>query len=157
MCVCLGAVHFLLLSLRASSGSHVGLLALCLQDKDVGPEEDLGGWRGGDTDRESRAGRDHRGDKLEHGGNQPAGQAGGERCGERPAAGESARILNAPLAFADVKGCSECGGEHQGGEEVIDVDAEPSPPPPLVGNHLFYPAAPHRGRQDGCGCVCLGK
>ena len=39
------------------------LLALCAQDKDVGPEEDLRGWRSGDADTESRAGRNQRGDK----------------------------------------------------------------------------------------------
>ena len=39
------------------------LLALCVQDKDVGPEEDFRGWRGGDADTESKAGRNQRGDK----------------------------------------------------------------------------------------------
>ena len=34
------------------------LLALCVQDKVVGLEEDLGGRRGGDADTDSRAGRD---------------------------------------------------------------------------------------------------
>ena len=132
------------------------LLALCVQDKDVGPEEDLGGWRGGDTNTESRAGHDHRGDKPEHGGNQPVGRGGGERCAEPPAAGGSARIPSAPLAFAVVEGClgSERGGEHQGGEEVIDVNAKPPPP---VSSHLFYPTPPHRGTEDGCGRVCFGK
>ena len=33
------------------------LLALRVQDKDVGPEEDLGGWRGEDADTESRSAR----------------------------------------------------------------------------------------------------
>ena len=42
------------------------LLALCVHNKDVGPEEDLGGWRGGDADTESRAGRNQRGDRPEH-------------------------------------------------------------------------------------------
>ena len=39
------------------------LLALCVQDKDVGQEEDLGGWRGGDADAQSKAGRNQRGDR----------------------------------------------------------------------------------------------
>ena len=40
------------------------LLALCVQDKDVGSEEeDLGGWRGGDADTQSKAGRNQRGEK----------------------------------------------------------------------------------------------
>ena len=73
------------------------LLALCVQDKNMGPEEDLGGWRGGDADTESRAGGDRLGDRPEHGGSQPAGQGGGERRGERPAAGGSAQGSGVPL------------------------------------------------------------
>ena len=103
-----------------------GLLALCVQDKDVGPKEDLRGWRGGDANTESGAGCDQRGDKPEHGDGKLAGRGGGERGGESPAAGGSARIPSAPVAFAVVEGCpgSGRGGEHQGREEVIPVDAE---------------------------------
>ena len=106
------------------------LPALGVQDKDVRPEEDLGGWRGGDVDTESRASRRQRGDRPEHGDGQPSGQGGGERRGESLAVGGSARIPSAPLAFAAVEGCpgSKRGGEHQGREEVIDVDADPPPP-----------------------------
>ena len=107
------------------------LLALCVLDKDVAPEEYLGGSRGGEADTESRAGHNQRGDRPEHGDGQPAGQGGGERRGESPAAGGSARIPSAPLPFAAVEGCpgSERGGEHPGREEIINVDAEPPPPP----------------------------
>ena len=85
----------------------------------------LMGWR-----HRAAVGRNLRGDRPGRGDSQPAAQGGGERRGESPAEGGSARIPSAPLAFAAVEGCpgSERGGEHQGGEEVIDVDAEPPPP-----------------------------
>ena len=63
------------------------LLALFVQDKDVGPEEDLGGWRGGNANTESREDRNQRGDRPERRDSLPAGQGGGERRGESPAEG----------------------------------------------------------------------
>ena len=38
------------------------LLALCVRDKDVGPEEDLGGWKRGDEGATPRADNGQRGD-----------------------------------------------------------------------------------------------
>ena len=41
-----------------------------------------------------------------------------------------------------------------GGAGFVDVDADHTPP---FTSHLVYPAIPYRGKQDGCGCVGLGK
>ena len=74
------------------------LLALCVQVRDVGPEEELGGWRSGDGDAGSRARPEQCETGPEQGGGQPARRVGEEGRGERPAAGESARIPSAPVA-----------------------------------------------------------
>ena len=68
--------------LSLKSSFQGGPLAICLRDKELGPEEDLGGWRVGDADTETRAGRNQRGHIPEHGDSQPAEQGGGGGGGE---------------------------------------------------------------------------
>ena len=136
------------------------LLALCVREKDVGPQEVLGEWREAETPADSSA---DRGRRAEGGGarGQPAcrgggGEAGPEKIGEIPVRSGDARGPDVPQAFAAVQG--RPGSERAGGrrerEDVIDVDAEPPPPP--LGRHLFHPSPPDRGAPDGCR-VGLGK
>ena len=153
-CSCRGPVRK-----GAWSGSAVPgeLLALCVRDKDVGPEEDLGGYRDAEATAESRADRGRRDDGGEQGDRQPAGGGGGagtERDKESPNRSGDATVLDVPLAFVAVqrRPGSERASGHRGRENVIHVDAEPP-----VGRHPLYPSAPNRGTPDGCGRVGNGK
>ena len=82
------------------------LIALCVQEKDVGPEEDLRGWRDAEATAESRADRGRRDVGAEQGDGRPTGGGGGgtERERESPDRSGDARVLDVPLAFADVQG-----------------------------------------------------
>ena len=114
-------------------------LALCVRNRDVGPEEDLGGWKGADASAESKVDHSPQGDGQEQGDGlptcmpacQPAGRGGGESSRESPAAGGDARITSVPMALVAVEGRpgSERAVERQGRDDLIDVDAEPPPPP----------------------------
>ena len=73
-------------------------------------------------------------DKMTGGGGGEGGPASGggpKRSGESPDRSGDARVLDVPLAFAAVQG--RPGSERAGGrwerEDVINVDAEPPPPP----------------------------
>ena len=59
-----------------------GMLALCLQDRDVGPEEELGGWHTGDAHAGSRTNPEQRRTGPQQRGGQPARQGGEEGHGE---------------------------------------------------------------------------
>ena len=103
------------------------------------------------------ADRNPQGDGHEQDDGQLAGRGGGESSRESPAVGRGARIPSVPLAFVAIEGSPgfERASECQGRDDVIDVYAEPPPPP--VGRHLFYSLAPNLGTQDGCGRVGLRK
>ena len=110
------------------------LLSLCVRKKDVGPEEVLRAWRDAKTAAESSADRGRQDDGAGRGESQPAGGGGPKRSGESPVRSGDARVPDVPLAVAAVQG--RPGSERASGrrerEDVIDVDAEP-PPPPSVG------------------------
>ena len=106
------------------------LLALGVRERDVGQKKTSGVE--GCTYRRRIPGRPH----LARGGagarRRPACRRGGGESGrESPAAGGGVRVPDVPLAFAAVEGRpgSERTGERQEREDVIDVDAEPPPPP----------------------------
>ena len=96
------------------------------------------------------------------------GGGGGEKTANLPGGAVALReVESAPTeagtrgsrtAFAAVQGRpgSECAGGRREREDIIDVDAEP-PPPPRVGNRLLYPLSSDRGTPDGCGRAGLWK
>ena len=96
----------------------------------MGPEEDLGGWRGGDADTESRAGRNQRGDRPEHGDSQPVVGRGEERDPPRVGA-QGSRVLLWPLRLS--RGARGLSVEvSTKGERRSLTSMLPPPPPPSV-------------------------
>ena len=102
--------------------------ALCVQDRDLGPEEDLGGGR---MQMQATSPKAVRKGLQEQEDGQPAGRGAGESSRENPAIGRGTRITSVPLAFAAVEGRpgSELVVERQERDDVIGVDAEPPLPP----------------------------
>ena len=108
------------------------LLALCVREKDVGREEDIGGWRDAEVIAESRTDHGRRDDGGDQGDGQPGGGGGAGTEGARESPDRTAdwRVLDVPLAFAAVQGRpgSERTGARREREDAIDVDVEPPPP-----------------------------
>ena len=83
------------------------LLALCVPDRDVGPHEDLRGWRNGEGVTVSQTSPVGSVQSRGNGNTQPHGallRGGGGA--EQSLARGSARVLGAPLALMDDKGMS---------------------------------------------------
>ena len=81
------------------------LPALCVGERDMGPEEDLGGRRGADADARQTTVNAGTGGSKEMASLPGRGGGGGSESGrESPAGGGGVRVPNVPLAFATVEG-----------------------------------------------------
>ena len=132
-----------------------GLLALCMREKDVGPQEVLGGWRDAEATTESRADRSRRDDRGGGGGatRQPTCLREMERVPTEAGTRGSRMSLWPSRPCRGDRGPSVVAGV--GREKTSSTPMLSPPPPPPIGRHLLYPSAPDRGTSDGWRSVAL--
>ena len=132
------------------------ILASCVPDKDLGPEEELGGLLNGEEaprlwqvlsraeavpcDGETSPG----GDVVRH----------EERRGWLPVGARASKVPSWPLPL--LRGARGVSGEEEvGGEETSSTSMRNSPPP--FSYHLINPKTTHCNPQDECGGICFAQ
>ena len=106
------------------------VLALCVREKDVGPEEVLGRWRDAEATAESHACRSRRDDGGGQGDSQPAGGCGTERSGESVTEAGTRGSWMSLWPSRPCKGDRGPSGLADVGRERTSSTSMLSPPPP---------------------------
>ena len=104
------------------------LLTFCIPDRDIGPNDELGGWPNGEGGAASPAGHEPRREAWVRRGNRPMrGRREGE-SGQSPVGARVSRVPRRPLRL--LRGAQGLSGEEETGEEATSFTSMPSPRPP---------------------------